>query len=76
MIKITCYEALGYVHVTIDAIRVVTGDEPTRPTTSSLHYSCHPSHDVPDTESLARVVADALEHANGYAGDLMDHVMA
>lgn len=74
MIKITVYEALGSFHVTIDSIPVGADFVgPTRPTSRSLHYSCHSASEIPNCETLARVVRDALDHADGYAGDVMEH---
>lgn len=47
------------------------GAEPTL-----LHHTYHTYGDVDDPEDLYRYISEALKYANGYAGDLWDHIEA
>lgn len=41
---------------------------------SLLHVGYSPLEDVENPQDLYNKVTSALKHANGYAGDLLDHV--
>lgn len=75
MINIRLYSAMDLlcVEVTCVPARRTAPARALRP--HLLHREWYPLGTSPNSESIRKTIDRALEHIDGYAGDLMDHVL-
>lgn len=73
MLIIKVYSVMDDLVVSVSSVanRPLDAHEPVR--AQSLHYHMVPTESVGRDQTLAQVVKEAVQQADGYAGDLIDH---
>lgn len=75
MLIITIYSVLDSVTVNVRSETKPRFDGDPTPPDSSLYHGALSFEQVRTNQDLCEMVADALDQANGYAGDLWDHLI-
>lgn len=76
MIVVKVFTVVNQLGILVETSRPDTASQATWGNPTILHLSYEPLEDVYEGDHLYESITKALKYANGYAGDLLNHIEA